>query len=137
MYSWIAGRAVRALIGRLNAGDVPALMRAYADDALLVFPGNSSFAGEMRGKREIEAWLERFVSLGPSLVVHDVAVAGAPWNLRVLFRFSDRIPIPDGGEYRNEGMEYLRIRFGKCREQFVSLDHQRAAPLAPRLKAAA
>ena len=46
MYSWIAGRAVRALIGRLNAGDVPALMRAYADDALLVFPGNSSFACE-------------------------------------------------------------------------------------------
>jgi ketosteroid isomerase-like protein len=137
MYSWIVGRVVRLLIDRLNAGDTRTLMRTFAADAHLVFPGQSSFAGDHRGKHEIEAWLERFVGLGPTFVVHDVAVAGAPWNMRVCFRFSDRIPIPGGGEYRNEGMEYLRIRWGKLREQRVYLDTQKVADFDARLPAAA
>ena len=137
MYSWIVGRIVRALIGRLNAGDKPALMRGFADDAHLVFPGDSSFAGDYHPKREIEGFMDRFLALGPSFVVHDVGAAGPPWNLRVFFRFSDRIPIPDGGEYRNEGMEYLRIRWGKVREQRVYLDTQKVADFDARLKAAA
>ena len=137
MYSWIIGRVVRALIGRLNGGDIRTLMRTFASDAHLVFPGRSSFAGEHRGKDEIEAWFERFVALGPKLEVHDVAVAGPPWDMRVCFRFSDRIPIPDGGEYSNEGMEYLRIRWGKLREQRVYLDTEKVADLDARLAAVA
>ena len=55
MYSWIIGRVVRTLIGRLSSGDTWLLMRTVASDALLVFPGDSSFAGEHRGKPAIEA----------------------------------------------------------------------------------
>jgi len=54
-----------------------------------------------------------------------------------MFRFEDRIPIPGGGEYRNEGMEYLRIRWGKTREQRVYLDTQKVADLDARLPTAA
>jgi ketosteroid isomerase-like protein len=137
VYSWLVGRAVRLLVGRLNAGDVRAITRTFADDAVLVFPGSSSFAGEHRGKPAIEAWLDRFIGLRPSLVVHDVAVAGPPWNMRVTFRFSDRIQIPGGGEYQNEGMEYLRIRRGRTTEQRVYLDTEKVADLDARLAAAA
>ncbi len=136
MYSWIIGRVVRTLIGRLNSGDIRLLMRTVASDALLVFPGESSFAGEHRGKPAIEAWLKRFVELGPRFVIHDVAVTGPPWNMRVCFRFSDRIAIPGGGEYNNEGMEYLRMRWGRIREQRVYLDTERVAELDARLAAA-
>jgi hypothetical protein len=31
------------------------------------FPGNSSFATEVRGKDPLERWLQRFVSLGPQI----------------------------------------------------------------------
>ena len=136
MYSWIVGRALRALVDRLNAGDARALARTFADDAHLVFPGRSSFAGDHRGRRDIEAWLERFVALRPRFAVHDVAVAGPPWSMRVCFRFTDRIPIPDGGEYENEGMEYLRIRWGRVREQRVYLDTQKVADFDARLGSA-
>ena len=129
MYSWIVGRVVRVLVGRVNAGDVPTIMRMFADDAVLVFPGSSSFAGEHRGRHEIESWFSRFLALGPNLLVHDVAVAGPPWNMRILFRFSDSIAIPGGGRYENEGMEYLRIRWGKAREQRVYLDTEKVAQL--------
>jgi ketosteroid isomerase-like protein len=122
MYSWIVGRVVRWLIGRLSAGDADTLIRMFAPDAHLVFPGKSSFAGDHRGRAAIEAWMRRFVALGPKFEVYDVGVAGPPWNLRVFFRFADRIPIPGGGRYENEGMEYLRIRWGKVHEQRVYLD---------------
>src|SRR4051812_127540 len=105
MYSWIAGRALRVLEKRLNAGDVSTLMKAFDDDAHLVFPGDNSFAGDHRGKAAIEAWIRRFVSLRPALTVHEAAAAGPPWNMRIMFRFSDRIATPGGWEYRNEGME--------------------------------
>jgi ketosteroid isomerase-like protein len=137
MYSWIVGRAIRFLMRRLNAGDLPTIMRTFADDAVLVFPGGSSFAGEHRGKEAIQAWNERFFALHPSFALHEVAVAGPPWNMRVFFRFSDRIPIPGGGEYENEGMEYLRIRWGKTREQRVYLDTEKVAELDAQLAAAA
>lgn len=137
MYSWIVGRALRALIDRLNSGDARTLSRTFAPDAHLVFPGRSSFAGDHHGKPAIEAWLERFVALRPKFELHDVAVAGPPWNLRVMFRFTDRIPIPSGGEYRNEGMEYLRIRWGKTREQRVYLDTEKVAEFDAQLAAAA
>jgi ketosteroid isomerase-like protein len=137
MYSWIVRRALRALIKRLNAGDIAPLVRAFAPDGRLVFPGENSFAGEHRGKAEIEPWLERFVELHPYFEIHDAAVAGPPWNMRVFFRFSDRIAIPGGGEYWNEGMEYLRIRWGRTREQRVYLDTERVAELDRQLAAAA
>ncbi len=137
MYSWIIGRVLQALIGRLNAGDTRSLMRTVARDALLVFPGASSFAGEHRGKPAIEAWFKRFVELRPSFVIHDVAVAGPPWNMRVCFRFTDRISIPGGGEYQNEGMEFLRMRWGMLQEQRVYLDTERVAELDAQLAAAA
>jgi ketosteroid isomerase-like protein len=136
MYSWIVGRALRLLVKRLNAGEIKPLLRTFADDAHLVFPGDSSFAGDHHGKQAIEAWLERFIALRPSFVVHDVMVAGPPWNLRVGFRFSDRIVAPDGWLYENEGMEYLHIRWGKTREQRVYLDTERVAELDEHLAAA-
>jgi ketosteroid isomerase-like protein len=137
MYSWIVGRAVRALVRRLNAGDVRTILRTFADDAHLVFPGDSSFAGDHHGKQAIEAWLNRFLELGPNLVVQDVGVAGAPWNMRVFFRFTDSIALTNGYRYENEGMEYLLIRLGKTREQRVYLDTQKVAELDAQLAGAA
>ena len=137
MYSWIVGRVLRAMMRRLLAGDVRTVVRTFAKDAHLVFPGDSSFGGDHRGRPAVEAWLERFVSLGPSFTIHDVAVAGPPWSMRVCFHFTDRIPIPGGGQYANEGMEYVLIRWGLIREQRVFLDTQKVADLDARLEAAA
>ena len=137
MYSWIVGRVLRMLIGRLNAGDVRTLMRGFAPDAKLIFPGGSSFAGVHRGRDAIEAWLTRFVSLSPSFELHDVTVAGPPWNMRLGFRFTDHIPLQGGDDYENEGMEYVRIRWGRIVEQRVYLDTERVTELDARLAAAA
>src|SRR5204863_483919 len=55
--------AVRALLRRnaaaLMAGDPAPLLRMYAEDAELVFPGRHSWGRTYRGKGEIEAFLHR------------------------------------------------------------------------------
>jgi ketosteroid isomerase-like protein len=135
MYSWIVHQALRRLEKQLIAGEVDKLMAAFAEDAHLVFPGDNSFAGDHRGKRAIKAWAERFVSLKPSFDIHESAVAGPPWNMRIFFRFSDRIVAPDGFEYRNTGQEFIRMRWGKVVEQRVALDTQRVAELDRHLEA--
>jgi hypothetical protein len=92
MYSWLLGLVVRAAFGRLNKGDVRLVLAAFAPDAHFIFPGRSSFAADHRSKPEIEAWFRRFVALRPQVTIHDVTVAGPPWNIRASVRFSDRFP---------------------------------------------
>jgi ketosteroid isomerase-like protein len=137
MYSWIVKKALGRLEKQLGAGEVDKLMAAYADDAVMVFPGDHSWGGEYRGKAAIRAWLDRFVAVHPTFVLGDAAVAGPPWNMRIFFRFTDRIVAPDGFEYRNAGMEYVHMRFGKIVEHRVHLDTQKVAELDTHLSQAA
>jgi len=137
MYSWIVKQALRRLEKQLTGGEVDKLMAAYADDAVMVFPGDHSWGGEYRGKAAIRAWLERFVGVKPTFEIGDAGVAGPPWNMRIFFTFSDRIVAPDGFDYRNAGMEYVRMRFGKIVEHRVHLDTQKVAELDEHLSEAA
>ncbi len=136
MYSWIVGRVVRFLYGKVSSGDLRLPLLGLASDASLFFPGESSFGGEQRGKQGIESWMRRFASLRPEFTVHDVAVAGPPWSMRVFMSFSDRIVAPNGYVYENQGMESIRIRFGLIREIRVCLDTEKVTALDANLAAA-
>ncbi len=136
MYSWIVGRVVGLLYGKVSQRDLRLPLLGLAKDARLLFPGNSSFGGEHRGKAAIESWMRRFASLRPEFTVHDVGVAGPPWNLRVFMCFSDRIIAPDGYVYENEGMEHIAIRYGLIREIRVHLDTEKVMALDAHLDAA-
>ena len=137
MYSWLVGRVAGFLISRLNAGDPRPIVRMFARDGLLVFPGRSSFAGEHRGREQIAAWFDRFAGLGPQFEVHDVGAAGPPWNLRAYVHFTDRIAVPgSGADYVNHGVIRLRLRWGFVVEDRTYLDTQKVAELDERLRAA-
>lgn len=125
MYSWIIKRIVAFLYDQVSHGKLRLALLGLAGDAQFVFPGESSFAAELRGKPAIEAWMRRFASLHPQFAVHDAAVAGPPWNMRVFLRFSDRMVAPSGYVYENTGMEYMVIRRGLIREIHVHLDTEK------------
>jgi hypothetical protein len=71
------------------------------------------------------AWLRRFAALKPDYVIRDVLVTGPPWNTRLAVRLSDRI----GENYANEGMQYLRMRWGKVISDEVFIDTEKVADL--------
>jgi ketosteroid isomerase-like protein len=135
MYAWLVGLLVRRGFRRINAGDVSGALDMFASDAHFFFPGRHSFAADLRDPEQIRAWFERFVGLGPHFEIADVIASGPPWNMRVGVRFSDRIALPDGGEYRNEGMQYARIRWGRVRLDRIFLDTQAVADADPLLAA--
>ncbi|MBO0730432.1 MAG: nuclear transport factor 2 family protein [Acidimicrobiaceae bacterium] len=109
---------IRRGYAQAAAGNPRLLMSMAADDVEFVFPGHNSFAATLRGKEPLAAWLERFASLQPQFHVQDVLVSGPPWNMRIGVRFQDAI----GEDYRNEGMEYLRVRGARVRSVEVFLD---------------
>jgi ketosteroid isomerase-like protein len=127
MYAWLVGFLVRRGFRKLNAGDTSGALDMFAPDAHFVFPGRHSFAADLSDPEQIRAWFERFVGLSPHFEIVDVIASGPPWNMRVGVRFSDRIALPDGREYRNEGMQYVRLRWGRVRLDRIFLDTQAVA----------
>lgn len=127
MYSWIVGVLLRRLYRKLSAGDVAGVLQGFAPDARFIFPGRHSFAADLTEPAAIRAWFERFVALRPQFEIADVLAAGPPWNMRVAVRFSERMALPGGGDYGNEGMQYLRLRWGRVRLDRIFVDTQAVA----------
>src|SRR5215210_7392554 len=128
MYSWLVGRLVRSVFAELSKGNADAALRMFAPDARFVFAGDSSFAADLSDRAEIERWFARFAALRPRFEIHDVVVSGPPWNMRVATRFTDHLPMPDGdGTLDNPGMQYLRMRWGRVKEDRVYVDTQLVA----------
>src|SRR5437588_5835306 len=117
--------AVRALIRRsmrhLNHGRYEPLLKMYADDAVLTFPGDNFLSRQHRppqrgragspthqGKGEVEAFLRRCVELRLQFEIEDILVNGPPWNTRVCVREHHWILGEDGGQvYANRAAFFV------------------------------
>ncbi len=129
MYGWLVGAMIRRAVRRLNEGDMKPLLSSYADDVHFVFPGESSFAADIRSKAELETWLRRFVDVGLQLELEEIIVSGwLPWSLTVCVRLTDRAR-DAGGEviYENRGMILGQIVWGKIKSYEVFLVTEKVA----------
>jgi len=107
---WMIRRNARAL----SQGNLAPLLSGYADDAVLVFPGQSSWGGEHRGKEAIEAFLRRFVDVGLTGEVHEILVNGPPWRTKVCVIFTDGVTDDTGTPiYENRAVLFGRVVWGK------------------------
>ncbi len=119
---------LRRAIRRINAGDIGPMLSSYAEDAVLIFPGQNSWAGEHRGKDAIEAFLRRFVRVGMQFEAHQIVVSGWPWNATIWVRFSDCAKGPDGAVvYENRGVICAHTRWGKITLQEDFEDTEKVA----------
>ncbi|HEY5025369.1 MAG TPA: nuclear transport factor 2 family protein [Acidimicrobiales bacterium] len=114
MYKWAVRWMIRRNLDALRQGDPGPLLAGYADDAVLVFPGTSSWAGEHRGKTAIEAFLRRFLEAGIVGEAQDIVVNGPPWRTTVCMVFLDHA-LDDAGDvvYENRAVIFGRIVWGK------------------------
>jgi ketosteroid isomerase-like protein len=114
MYKWAVRWMIRRNVRALGRGDAGPLLASYADEAVLVFPGESSWSGEHRGKAAIEGFLRRFLAAGIVGEVHEILVNGPPWRTTVCVLFSDRVVDPAGtAVYENRAVLFGRIVWGK------------------------
>src|SRR3712207_8956883 len=121
MYRWIVKRIVLRTFARLNAGDVEALVRQFAPDARFVFAGTHALSGERRGPDGVRAWFREALELFPGLRIEPqtVVVSGWPWNTRFATHFVVTSRTRDGRAYRNEGMQIVRLRWGRVVEDRI------------------
>jgi ketosteroid isomerase-like protein len=105
---------IRRNIESLHRGDPGPLLAGYADEAVLVFPGRTSWSGEHRGKPAIEAFLRRFLEAGIVGEAHEILVNGPPWRTTVCVLFTDRA-LSDAGDvvYENRAILFGRIVWGR------------------------
>jgi len=126
MLSWLVGSMLRRSIKALNEGNVGPALKAYTDDAVLVFPGTSSFGRTYRGTVEVEGFLRRFVANGLQLTPIEITAKGMPWNMRIAMVCTDSTKDHIDGEpvYSNRAVIYCRAAWGKIRYQEDYLDTQ-------------
>ena len=137
MYKWAIRRQIRRNVAALRAGDPGPVLRGYADDAVLLFPGVSSWSGEHRGKPAIEAFVRRFLDAGLAGRTHDILVNGPPWNTRLAVLFTDEATDGEGNVvYENRAVLFARIRWGKIVHQEDFEDTQKVAEFDRFLEAA-
>ncbi|HLZ59532.1 MAG TPA: nuclear transport factor 2 family protein [Ktedonosporobacter sp.] len=124
MYKAIVRRKVRAGFRALSAGDYEQLLRQFHPQVLFSFAGPAPLGGERRGIEDVRAWFQRLNSDLPGIqfTVHDVIVQGWPWNTLVATRLSIAAPRADGSFYRNEAMQFVRLRWGKVIEDRLHED---------------
>jgi ketosteroid isomerase-like protein len=105
---------IRRNVRSLARGNPGPLLAGYADDAVLVFPGRSSWGGEHRGKAAIAEFLQRFLDAGLVGEVQEILVNGPPWRTSVCVLFTDKA-MDDSGKviYENRSVLYGRAVWGK------------------------
>jgi ketosteroid isomerase-like protein len=128
MYKWAVRHLIRRNIEAMRRGDCAPLLSGYADNAVLVFPGQSSWSGEHRGTPAIEAFLRRFLAAGLHGEAQEILVNGPPWRTRVCVVFTDRAEDAEGTVvYENRVVLFGRAAWGKVWYQEDFLDTHKVA----------
>ena len=130
MFSWLAKGILTRNMARLREGDYRPLLRLDAKEIRFRFPGDSSWAADVRGKAELERWLRRFIAAGLTIRADEVVVRGWPWNTTLAVRGTDELRGP-GGElvYSNRYVIWGRMAWGLLREYEVYEDTQASKAL--------
>lgn len=127
--------ALRFNMARLRTGDTRLLFATYADDVHFRFPGDSSWAADIRSKQELQRWVRRFVDVGLQLHPHEILVDGPPWRTRICMRYTDQLDAPDGTRvYENRGTISGTIAWGRLVEYEVAEDTHEVEALDAYLK---
>ncbi len=82
--------------------------------------------------------MERLYRLFPELTftIRDVMATGPPWNTRLSLVWRDRGVAADGVDYENEGVHFLRLKWGRLVELEATLDTQHLEHTLDRMAAA-
>ena len=127
MLSWLGKRFVSFLLARLSAGDLRTLLMFDAPDVEMTFPGDSSFAGVVRGRDAHERWLRRFVALGIQISADEVVLGGFPWNQTMCVRGTDHLRSGDELVYVNRYVIWAHMTWGRIKRYEVYEDTQQTA----------
>lgn len=124
MYKFIVRQIVRRTFARLSAGDYEAVVKQFGPRSRFVFSGDHALGGERHGQDAVREWFREMLRLFPGISIepHTVIVNGWPRNTVVATHLKVSATLADGRAYRNEGMQLLRMRWGRVVEDLIFED---------------
>ena len=124
MYKLIVRRNVRKAFAALSRGDYEPVVRQFSPMGRFVFAGEHALGGERVGPDEVRDWFREMLGRFPGIRIEpvDVLVNGWPWRTTVASHLVITTTLPDGSPYRNEGMQLLRLRWGRVVEDLIFED---------------
>jgi ketosteroid isomerase-like protein len=127
MYRFFVKRQIRRQFARISRGDYEPVLERFGPSSLFRFSGDHELGGERRGREEVREFFRRTLELFPDLQLVPLAIVvnGPPSNTIVATRLGVRATLPDGRPYRNEGMQFLRLRWGRVVEDYIYEDTQK------------
>jgi hypothetical protein len=130
MLSWLAKKLLARDMARLRAGDYRPQLSRVAEDVRFRFPGTSSWATELQGKKDLERWLQRFVRVGLQIYPDEVVVKGPPWNATLVVRGPIHLKSPAGETvWENRYVIWGRMSWRLLREYEVYEDTEKSTAL--------
>lgn len=124
MYKLIVRRNVRKAFTNLSRGDYEPVVRKFGPRSRFMFAGDHALGGERHGQDEAREWFREMLGRFPGIRIEpvDVLVNGWPWRTTVASHLVITTTLPDGSPYRNEGMQLLRLRWGRVVEDLIFED---------------
>jgi ketosteroid isomerase-like protein len=124
VYKLIVKQIVRRAFRHLSAGDYEVIVKQFGPESRFLFAGDHALGGERRGRAAVRQWFEEMLRLFPGIRIEpqDVVVNGWPWNTVVATHLVISATLADGRPYRNEGMQLLRLRWGRVVEDLIFED---------------
>jgi ketosteroid isomerase-like protein len=124
MYKLIVKQIVRRKLAALSRGDYESVVRMFGPESRFVFAGDHALGGERRGQQAAREWFQDMLARFPGIRIEpvDVVVNGWPWHTVVANHLVISATLRDGRPYRNEGMQLLRLRWGRVVEDLIFED---------------
>jgi ketosteroid isomerase-like protein len=123
MQTWLGKKLVNHQLEELRAGNPKPSLRLDSRKVEMLFPGDSSWGGLVKGKKAHKAWLERLCATGLQLFADEVIVKGLPWNTTICIRGTDHLDDDSGNRvYENRYVIWGKLRWGKLRKYEVYED---------------
>jgi ketosteroid isomerase-like protein len=130
MQSWIGRKLIERQLSALREGNPKPSVRMDARDVEMVFPGDNSWSGVIRGRRAHKAWLERFCIAGLQIFADEVIVKGRPWRTTICIRGHDQLDSPAGERiYENRYVIWGQLRWGRLKRYEVYEDTEKVTAL--------
>ena len=126
MYQLIFKQQVTKGFQNISRANFDAVLSLFAPDIHFTFVGNHALGGDWHDRTMAKRWFERVHRLFPDLHLtpKQIQVAGWPWDVTVTTQFAIQATLPDKSPYHNEGVQILRIRWGKIVDDYLIEDTQ-------------